>query len=98
MERNSFIDFIVRNRYVILFVSIVLVLLFTGIISMIMDVLFTAFLIILAIYLGKRIQEDSDYIKRKFSKQKRDVEYTVADEEPVKDEEPKTKAKKKESK
>lgn len=92
MERNSFIDFIVRNRYVILFVSIVLVLLFTGIISMLMDVLFTAFLIILAIYLGKRIQEDSDYIKRKFSKQKREVEYTVTDEEP------KPKTKKKESK
>lgn len=81
MERNSFVDFIVRNRYVILFVSIVLILLFTGIISMLMDVIFTAFLIIFAIYLGKRVQEDSDYIKRKFDRKKRDVEYTVKDDD-----------------
>lgn len=84
MERNSFVDFIVKNRYVILFVSIVLILLFTGIISMLMEIIFSAFLIMLAIYLGKRIQEDADYLKRKFNKEKTNVEYTVRD---VKEEE-----------
>ena len=79
MERNSFVDFIVKNRYVILFVSIVLILLFTGIISMLMEIIFSAFLIMLAIYLGKRIQEDADYLKRKFNKEKTNVEYTVRD-------------------
>lgn len=79
MERNSFLDFIVKNRYVILFVSIVLILLFTGIISMLMELIFSAFLIMLAIYLGKRIQEDADYLKRKFNREKANVEYTVKD-------------------
>lgn len=79
MERNSFVDFIVKNRYVILFVSIVLILLFTGIISMLMDIIFSAFLIMLAIYLGKRTQEDADYLKRKFNKEKANIEYTVRD-------------------
>lgn len=79
MERNSFVDFIVKNRYVILFVSIVLILLFTGIISMLMELIFSAFLIMLAIYLGKRIQEDADYLKRKFNREKANIEYTVKD-------------------
>ena len=79
MERNSFLDFIVKNRYVILFVSIVLILLFTGIISMLMELIFSAFLIMLAIYLGKRIQEDADYLKRKFNREKANLEYTVKD-------------------
>ena len=46
---------------------------------MLMEIIFSAFLIMLAIYLGKRIQEDADYLKRKFNKEKTNVEYTVRD-------------------
>lgn len=81
MKKNSFIDYVIKNRYVIICVSIVLILSFTGIISMLINVLFTVLLIILAIYVGKRIQEDDKYISRIFGKQKYEVEYKVKDEE-----------------
>lgn len=81
MGRRSFIDFIVKNRYVILFVTIVLVMLFTGIIKMLLEILLTALLIVFAIYLGKRIQEDSDYLKRTIQKDKTKIEYIIKDDE-----------------
>lgn len=81
MGKSSFTDFIIRNRYVILFVSIVLILVFTGIIRALLEVIFTVLLILLAIYLGKRIQEDNDYLKRKFQKGKEKIEYTVKDDD-----------------
>ena len=81
MKKDSFIDFIVRNRYIIICVTIVLVLVATGIVRMLMEVLFTALLIIGAIYLGKRIQEDDEYITRIFKKAKGEVKYTVKDDD-----------------
>ena len=68
MKKNSFIDFILKNRYIILFVTIVLVL------------AVVVFLVLLAIYLGKRIQEDDAYIKKMF-RDKDDVVYKVKDDE-----------------
>ena len=55
MKKDSFIDFIVRNRYVIICVAIVLILAFTGVIGKLMEILFTVLLLIAAIYIGKRI-------------------------------------------
>lgn len=81
MKKDSFLDFIVRNRYVIICVTIVLILAFTGIIRMLIDVLFTAALIIGAIYIGKRIQEDDEYISRIFKKRKDEIKYTVKDDD-----------------
>ena len=81
MKKDSFIDFIVRNRYIIICVTIVLILVATGIIRMLMEVLFTALLIIGAIYLGKRIQEDDEYITRIFKKRTDEVKYTVKDDD-----------------
>ena len=80
MKKNSFIDFVVKNRYVILFVGIVLVLSFLGVIRAIMEVGFTLFLILIAIYIGKRIQEDDEYIKKMFKDKQDDVIYKVKDD------------------
>lgn len=81
MKKDSFLDFIIRNRYVIICVTIVLILAFTGIISMLVEILFTVALIIGAIYLGKRIQEDDEYISRIFKRRKDEVTYTVKDDD-----------------
>ena len=81
MKKDSFLDFIIRNRYVIICVTIVRILAFTGIISMLVEILFTVALIIGAIYLGKRIQEDDEYISRIFKRRKDEVTYTVKDDD-----------------
>lgn len=81
MKKDSFLDFIVRNRYIIICVTIVLILAATGIIGMLIEILFTAALIIGAIYIGKRIQEDDEYISRIFKKRKDEIKYTVKDDE-----------------
>ncbi len=80
MKKNSFIDFIIKNKYIILFVTIVLILSWLGIIRALIEIGFTVFLILLAIYVGKRIQEDDEYIKRMF-KDKEEVIYKVKDDE-----------------
>lgn len=81
MKKESFLDFIIRNRYIIICVTIVLILAATGIIGMLVEIMVTALLIIGAIYLGKRIQEDNEYISRVFKKRKDEVKYTVKDDD-----------------
>ena len=81
MKKDSFLDFIIRNRYIIICVTIVLILAFTGIIRMLIEVIFTVLLVIGAIYLGKRIQEDDEYISRVFKSRKSEVKYTVKDDD-----------------
>ena len=81
MKKDSLLDFIIRNRYVIICIAIVLILAFTGIIGKLMEIIFTVLLILLAIYVGKRIQEDEEYISRIFRKKKDEVKYTVKDED-----------------
>lgn len=81
MKKEGFIDYIIRNRYVIICVAIVLILAFTGVIRMLIEVLFTVLLIIGAIYIGKRIQEDEKYISRVFTRYKEDISYTVKEDD-----------------
>ena len=81
MKKDSFLDFIIRNRYVIICVTVVLILAFTGIIGMLLEVIFTVVLVIGAIYLGKRIQEDDEYISRVFKRNKDEIKYTVKDDD-----------------
>ena len=81
MKKDSIIDFIVRNRYVILLITIVLILAFTGVIGKLMEIIFTALLIVGAIYLGKRIQEDDEFISHIFRRNNENVTYTVKDED-----------------
>lgn len=81
MKRNSFIEFILKNKYTIIFVTIVLILAWFGIIKFLIEIGVTVLLILLAIYIGKRIQEDSDYIKKMFSINDDDVVYKVKKDE-----------------
>ncbi len=81
MKRNSFIEFILKNKYTIIFVTIVLILAWFGIIKFLIEIGVTVLLILLAIYIGKRIQEDSDYIKKMFSINEDDVVYKVKKDE-----------------
>ncbi len=82
MKRNNFIDFLIKNRYVILCVTIVILLALTGVIKALIEIGITVFLILIAIYIGKRIQEDNDYINRMFGKAKDyKYEYKVKDDE-----------------
>ncbi|MBR6640954.1 MAG: hypothetical protein IKL08_01985, partial [Clostridia bacterium] len=68
------------NRWVIICLAIVLVLVFTGVVKVLVEVLVTVALIIGAIYIGKRIQEDNDYITRAFKRRKEEIKYTVKDD------------------
>lgn len=81
MKKDSFLDFIIRNRYIIICVTIVLILAFSGIIGKLIEILFTVALLIGAIYLGKRIQEDEEYVSRIFKRKKDEVTYTVKDDD-----------------
>lgn len=81
MKKESFLDYIIKNRWVIICLTIVLVLVFTGVVKVLVEVLVTAALIIGAIYIGKRIQEDNDYITRAFKRRKEEIKYTVKDDD-----------------
>lgn len=81
MKKESVLDFIIRNRYIIICVSIALVLVFTGVVKVLLEVALTLGLLIGAVYLGKRIQEDENYISRIFKRKKDEVTYTVKDDE-----------------
>ena len=87
MKTNKFVDFLIKNRYVILCVSIVIILALTGVIKALIEIAIVIFLILIAIYIGKRIQEDSEYISKMFGKTKEyKYEYKVKDDENVQEE------------
>lgn len=81
MKKESFLDYIIKNRYVIICVTVVLVLVFTGVIKFLVEALITVGLIVGAIYIGKRIQEDNEFISRAFKRKKDEIEYTVKDDD-----------------
>lgn len=81
MKKESFLDYIIKNRYVILCVSIVIILAATGVIRALLEIAVTVLLIIGAIYIGKRIQEDNDYISRTFKRKKDEITYVIKDDD-----------------
>lgn len=81
MKKESFLDYIIRNRYVILCVTIVLILAVTGVIGALIELLVVVLLIMGAIYVGKRIQEDNDYISRTFRRKKEEITYVIKDDD-----------------
>ena len=81
LKKNSFIDFILQNKYIILFVTIVLILAWLGVVRVLIEVGTTVFLVLVAIYLVKRIQEDDAYIKKMFKDKEDEVIYKVKDDE-----------------
>ena len=81
MKKNTFWEFVLKNKYVIIFVSIVLVIALCGWMEKIMEIVFTIGLIILAIYLGKRIQDDEKYINTTLSRKIEEIKEKINDEE-----------------
>ncbi len=81
MKKESFLDYIIKNRWVILCLIIVCVLVYTGIVKFLIEAIITVGLIIGAIYIGKRIQEDNEYISRAFKRRKEEIKYTIKDDE-----------------
>lgn len=65
MKKTSFLDFVIKNRYSIIGVAIVLVVAYLGWIPKLIEITAVLLLIWLAIFIGKRIQEDESYINRK---------------------------------
>lgn len=69
---KEFLEFIKRNKYVILCVSIVVILYATGIIKFIWDFIVLIALVILAVYIGKKLQDNdksfAEIFKFKFTK------------------------------
>lgn len=65
MKKTSFLNFLIKNRYSIIGIAIVLVVAYLGWIPKLIEIAVVLLLILLAIYLGKRIQEDESYINRK---------------------------------
>ncbi|MBR5227894.1 MAG: hypothetical protein IKV94_04565 [Clostridia bacterium] len=74
MKKSSFLDFVIKNRYVIICVSVVLIVAFLGWIPKLIEIGVTVGLVLLAIYLGKRIQEDENYISRTIEKRTNEFE------------------------
>ena len=81
MKKESFLDYIIKNRYVILCVTIVIILAVTGVIGALIEIAVVVLLIIGAIYLGKRIQEDDDFISRTFKRSKDEITYVIKDDD-----------------
>ena len=81
MKKNTFWEFVLKNKYVIIFVSIVLVIALCGWMEKNMEIVFTIGLIILAIYLGKRIQDDEKYINTTLSRKIEEIKEKIDDEE-----------------
>ena len=81
MKKNTFWEFVLKNKYVIIFVSIMLVIALCGWMEKIMEIVFTIGLIILAIYLGKRIQDDEKYINTTLSRKIEEIKEKINDEE-----------------
>lgn len=65
---KDFTDFIKRNKYVIICVLIVVLLYATGLIHVIWDFVVLLALVVLAVYVGKRLQENDRPFKEFFSK------------------------------
>lgn len=81
MKKESFLDYIIKNRYVILCVSIVVILAVTGVIGALIELAVIVLLIVGAIYLGKRIQEDDEFISRSFKRKKDEITYIIRDDD-----------------
>lgn len=65
MKKTSFLDFLIKNRYSIIGVAVVLVVAYLGWVPKLIEIAVVLALVWLAIYVGKRIQEDEAYISRK---------------------------------
>ena len=67
-KEETFIDFIIKNRYMIICLVIAFFLIISGILKTIVEIAVVVFVIMFAIYVGKGLQEDKDFLKNIFEK------------------------------
>ena len=67
---REILDFVVKNKYIITFVVIVVFLYAIGLLKLITEVLILIVLVILALYFGKKLQDKNFKIKDIFNKSK----------------------------
>lgn len=67
---KEILDFVVKNKYIIVFVVIVVFLYAIGVLKLITEVLILVVLVILALYFGKKLQDKNFKIKDVFNKSK----------------------------
>lgn len=77
---KEIVDFIVKNKYIIICVSIVVILYALGVIEILSKLIILLFLVIIAVFVGKKMQENEDFLKNCFDfiknkTYKRDVYY-----------------------
>ncbi|MNI79607.1 hypothetical protein D3C73_1360770 [compost metagenome] len=63
---KEFFDYVVKNRYIILCVSIVVLLYALGILEFLSKVLLLVLLIALAVFVGKKLQDNDKIFKEVF--------------------------------
>lgn len=76
---KDFMEFISKNKYIIICVAVVVILYATGIINFIWNFLILVALVILAVYVGRRLQENNKYFSElfKFKFMRKDEEDNV---------------------
>lgn len=80
---KNFIDFVKKNKYIIICVSLVIILYAIGILDLITKFIVIVGLVILAVYIGRKLQDDDSIFKNIFTfkttekkeKEKEDVYY-----------------------
>ena len=82
---KDFVDYVVKNKYVIICVSIVVVLYALGIVELLTKVLILLALIALAVFVGKKLQDNEGKISELFdyfkNKKYKDNVYYYQDKE-----------------
>lgn len=69
---KNFLDFLNKNKYIIICVALVVLLYITGIFEFVTKLVVLFALIIGAVYLGKLLQENESFIKKIFKSKKED--------------------------
>lgn len=72
MKENNFLEFLLKNKIVVLCIVIVLMLAALGIIELLAKVILLTLAILFAIFIGKRMQQDKNYLKKMFGLYKDD--------------------------
>lgn len=71
-KEETFLDFLLKNRFIIISLAIAFFLIVSGILKVLIEAIVIVVVIMLAIYVGKGLQEDKDFLKKKFKNDKED--------------------------
>lgn len=72
MKEENFIEFLKKNKIVIICLVIALILLISGVFKVLFNIALTVLVLLGAIYIGFKIQGDEDYLKNFFRPKNKD--------------------------